>query len=267
MLPLWLRNAAKTQAMRIESQVALITGASSGIGQALAAELSQRGALLALTARSVQPHPIHLTVPGDLTDPGFRHHLIETTLARYGRIDILINNAGVGLYQPSWQADDAAVRQMFELNLFAALHLAQLTVPGMRERRHGMVVNIGSIASKVTLPWFTLYSATKHALESFTDGLRMENSDAGVKTMLVCPGYVKTNFQQNVLIGRPPDELASGRRFATSAPDLARAIAEGIARDRRQVLHPASGWALVAGWRTVPRLIERVFQNLQRDHS
>jgi len=253
--------------MRIESQVALITGASSGIGQALAAELSQRGARLALTARTITPQPPHLTVPGDLTDPDFRRHLIESTLAHYGRIDILINNAGIGLYQPSWQANDEAVRHMFELNVFAPVHLAQLAVPGMRDRRHGMIVNIGSIASKVTLPWFTLYSATKHALESFTDGLRMENADAGLQAMLVCPGYVKTKFQQNVLVGRPPDELASGRRFATTAPALARAIADGIARDRRQVLHPAAGWALVAGWRTVPRLIERVFQKLQRDHQ
>jgi short-subunit dehydrogenase len=253
--------------MRIESQVALITGASSGIGQALAAELSQRGALLALTARTIQPHPTHLTVPGDLTSPDFRRHLIETTLARYGRIDILINNAGVGLYEPSWRANDEAVRHMFELNFFAALHLAQLTVPGMRERRHGMVVNIGSIASKVTLPWFTLYSATKHALASFTDGLRMENAAAGLHAMLVCPGYVKTRFQQNVLIGRPPDELASGRRFATTAPTLARAIADGIARNRRQVLHPASGWALIAAWRTLPRLVEAIFEKLQRDHQ
>jgi short-subunit dehydrogenase len=253
--------------MRIDSQVILITGASSGIGQALAAELAQRGARLALTARSITPHPTHFTLAGDLTDPLFRRQLIEATLARYGRIDILINNAGVGLYQPSWQADEHAVRQMFELNLFAALHLTQLTVPGMRERRHGMIVNLGSIASKVTLPWFTLYSATKHALASFTDGLRMENADVGLRAMLVCPGYVKTGFQQNVLLGRPPDELVSGRRFATTAPALARAIADGIARERRQVLHPASGWALVAAWRTVPRLIEAVFAKLQRDHQ
>ncbi|MCA2971412.1 MAG: SDR family NAD(P)-dependent oxidoreductase [Acidobacteriaceae bacterium] len=253
--------------MRIDGQVVLLTGASSGIGQALAGELAQRGARLALTARSIAPHPTHFTLAGDLTNPLFRQQLIAATLARYGRIDILINNAGVGLYQPSWQADDQAVRQMFELNLFAALHLTQLAVPGMRERRHGMIVNIGSIASKVTLPWFTLYSATKHALASFTDGLRMENAAAGLHAMLVCPGYVKTRFQQNVLIGRPPDELASGRRFATTAPTLARAIADGIARNRRQVLHPASGWALIAAWRTLPRLVEAIFEKLQRDHQ
>lgn len=253
--------------MRIDGQVVLLTGASSGIGQALAGELAHRGARLALTARSIAPHPTHFTLAGDLTNPLFRQQLIDATLARYGRIDILINNAGVGLYQPSWQADDQAVRQMFELNLFAALHLTQLAVPGMRERRHGMIVNIGSIASKVTLPWFTLYSATKHALASFTDGLRMENAPAGLHAMLVCPGYVKTRFQQNVLIGRPPDELASGRRFATSAPTLARAIADGIARNRRQVLHPASGWALIAAWRTLPLLVEAIFAKLQRDHQ
>jgi short-subunit dehydrogenase len=253
--------------MRIDSQVALITGASSGIGQALAQELSSRGARLALTSRTLAPHPEHFTLAGDLTDPAFRAELIARTLAHYGRIDILINNAGVGLYQPSWQADDAATRHMCDLNFFAALHLTQLTVPGMRERRQGLIVNIGSIASKVTLPWFTLYSATKYALESFTDGLRLENHGTGVQALLVCPGYVKTNFQKNVLVGRPPDELASGRRFATTAPDLARAIARAIEADRRTLVHPSVGWALVGAWRFVPSLVEAFFRRLQRNHS
>ena len=252
--------------MRMERQVALITGASSGIGQALAAELAARGVQLALTARTIAADPVHFTCAGDLTDAAFRETLVARTVERYGRIDILVNNAGVGLYQPSWRADGAAMRHMFELNLFAAVHLAQLVVPGMRERRQGMVVNVGSIASKVTLPWFTLYSATKHALASFSDGLRMENADAGVKVMLVCPGYVKTKFQENVLVGRPPDELASGKRFATNAPDLAGAIADGIVRERRTLVYPASGWALVMAWQIVPRLVEAVFRRLQRDH-
>ena len=253
--------------MLMERQVALITGASSGIGQALATELAARGVQLALTARSIAPDAEHFTCAGDLTDAAFREELVARTVERYGRIDILVNNAGVGLYQPSWQADAAATRQMFELNVFAALHLAQLVVPGMRERRGGMVVNIGSIASKVSLPWFTLYSATKHALASFSDGLRMENADAGVKVLLVCPGYVKTRFQENVLVGRPPDELASGKRFATTAPDLARAIANGMERERRTLVYPASGWLLMAAWQYLPRMVEAFFRRLQRNHS
>ena len=84
--------------------------------------------------------------------------------------------------------------------------------------------------------------------------------------MLVCPSYVKTKFQENVLVGRPPDELARGKRFATHAPDLALAIADGIVRERRMLIYPASEWALVMAWQIVPRLVEAVFRRLQRDH-
>ena len=76
--------------------------------------------------------------------------------------------------------------------------------------------------------------------------------------MLVCPSYVKTKFQENVLVGRRPDELASGNRFATTAPDLAGAIADGIARERRTLVYPVLGWALMMGWQVVPRLVEAV---------
>lgn len=255
--------------MQIAGKQILLTGASSGIGAALAAELSSRGAKLAVVGRNEQAlaeaAPSAVAFPGDLADQAFLAALPARVAAEFGPVDILINNAGVGLYQPSWQADPALVQQMFAVNFFAPLQLTQHFVPGMVARRQGLVVNIASIAAKVNLPWFTLYSATKAALESFTDGLRMELRGTGVQAMLVCPGYVKTKFQQNVLGGHPPDRLASGKKFATTAPDLARAVANGIEAGKRTVMVPRSGWALVAAYDLARPAVEASFARIMEE--
>src|SRR5206468_11745041 len=111
-------------------------------------------------------------------------------------------------------------------------------------RGEGMIVNIGSIAGKDSLPRFTLYSATTFALGSLTEGLRMELAYNGIRTMIVCPGYVKTGFQGHALVGRPPDRLLKGKKFAITAEQCAQSVARGVERNARTVVTPASGWAL-----------------------
>jgi short-subunit dehydrogenase len=243
--------------MQIGNKVVVITGASEGIGAACASAFRRRGALLSLTARSQQRleqvgGSEALITPGDLRDERTRAALIDRTLTRYGRIDILINNAGVGLYQPAHSADQAAVRAMFELNIFAPLDLIQRAVPHMKRSGGGAIVNVGSIGGKVTLPWFTLYSATKYALGSITDGLRMELRREGIHAMTVCPGYVKTGFQRHVLSGRPPDLSGLGRKWAISPEQCAEDIARGLERNARTVVSPKSGWLLIALARMFP---------------
>jgi short-subunit dehydrogenase len=247
--------------MRIDGKVALITGASGGIGAACAAELRGRGARLSLVARSPEKleragGPGAVLTAGDITEAGTRERAVAATLERFGRIDILINNAGVGLYNPAWKAPLEEARGMFELNFFAPLALIQLVVPEMRRAGGGMIVNVSSIAGKVTLPWFTLYSASKYALGSLTDGLRMELRRDRIHAMTVCPGYVKTAFQQNVLGGSPPESVLKGRRFAITAEQCARAMARGIERDARTVVVPRAGWLFVALERLMPGFVD-----------
>jgi short-subunit dehydrogenase len=248
--------------MKIHDKVVLITGASEGIGAATAGVLRKRGALLSLTARSAQKLQTvagkdALWIAGDITDPATRRSVVDETLSRYGRIDILINNAGAGLYAPAWKVPAEKSRQIFELNFFAPLELIGLVVPQMRERRSGAIVNVGSIAGLVTLPWFTLYSATKYALGSLTEGLRMELASDGVHAMLVCPGYVQTAFQEHTLGGAPPQSIASRKKFAITAEACAEAIARGLERDARTVITPAIGKAFVTASRIAPGLIEK----------
>ena len=258
--------------MRIEGKVVLITGASDGIGAACAREFRTRGARLSLTARSEeklqQVGGADATVTaGDLTDPEVRRRVVERTIERFGAIDILINNAGVGMYAPAWKAPLDEAHRMFELNFFAPLAMTQLVAPHMQARRAGMIVNIGSIAGKVPLPWFTLYSATKFALGALTEGLRMELAAGGIRTMIVCPGYVRTGFQSHALVGQPPDRLLKGKKFAITAEQCAAAVARGVERNARTVVTPAIGWALIVAQRLFPSVVEAQMRKIYQSDA
>jgi short-subunit dehydrogenase len=247
--------------MRLDGKVVLITGASDGIGAACAAEFAASGARLSLTARSAEGlaragGPSALITAGDLTLEATRHEAVARTLEKFGAIDVLINNAGVGLYGPSWSASMEDARHLMELNFFALLGMIQLVVPHMRNRMSGTIVNVGSIGGKMPLPWMTLYSASKYAVTGLTEGLRMELRGSGVKTMLACPGYVTTGFQEHVRAGRAPDSVVRARRQAITAAECAHAIRRGVERDARTILAPKAGWALVALARLFPRLVE-----------
>lgn len=247
--------------MRIDGKVVLITGASEGIGAACASEFAASGARLALNGRSEErlrasaPAGAFLAA-GDVTLDEDRRSVVERTLAHYGSIDILINNAGAGFYQPSWEMPMDEVRHLMELNFFAPLGLTQLVVPQMRQRRSGMVVNVGSIAGKVPLPWMSMYSVSKYALGALTDCQRMELRRDGVHTMIVCPGYVQTDFQKHVRYGQPPDDVRKAKRFAITAAACARSIRHGVERDARTVVTPRGGWLFVLAMRLFPSVVE-----------
>jgi short-subunit dehydrogenase len=162
----------------------------------------------------------------------------------------------MGTYQPSWNIPLEDARRMMELNFFALLALTQLVVPHMRERRSGMIVNVGSIGGKVVLPWMTVYSASKYAVGALTEGMRMELRRYGIGCMLVCPGYVKTGFQRHVIAGRAPQPVEKGRRFAITAEQCATAIRRGVERGARTVVTPRAGWLLVAAARLLPGLVQ-----------
>ena len=256
--------------MDLDGKVILITGASEGIGAACATAFRRRGARLSLTARSLEKlraaaAPDDLVTAGDITAAQTRQSVVDRTLERFGAIDVLVNNAGMGMYAPSWQAPMDDTRRMFELNLFAPVALVQLVVPHMRARRSGTIVNIGSVAGKVTLPWFTLYSASKYALGSWTDGLRMELKADGIHAMTVCPGYVKTGFQSHVLAGRPPEKVLQGKRFAITAEACARAVVRGVERGARTVVTPRGGWLFILAERLFPSFVDARMAALNRE--
>lgn len=258
--------------MKIKDNVVLITGASEGIGAACAAVFRQRGGLLSLTARSEQRLRLvggadALITPGDITEWETRDRVVARTIERFGRIDILINNAGMGIYTPAWRAPMPEIRQMFELNLFAPLAMVQAVVPHMRVQKSGMIVNVGSIAGKLTVPWLTIYSASKFAMGSLTSGLRMELQREGIQALQVCPGYVNTRFQMNALGTHPPETIVRGKKFAISAGQCAEAIARGVERNARTVVTPRMGWLLVALARLLPATVDAHMASLYAERD
>ena len=233
-----------------DQKVVLITGASEGIGASFAKLLGQRGAKLSLTALPSDAFknectPVRVITTGDITDPDLRRAAVNRTITQFGRVDILINNTGVGQYGYPSEIDTEISKRMFDINVFSALALTQLVIPGMRERRSGVIVNIGSVGGKVSLPWAVMYCATKWALHCVDDSLRRELQRDGIQVVKVCPGIVATNFRDHVLAGKAPGPVEDIRRVVT--PDqVAAAAIRGVERGRRTVYEPWIGCIFTA---------------------
>jgi dehydrogenase/reductase SDR family protein 7B len=273
-LPAGLRATwGRARSVDLRQKVVLITGASMGIGEACAYAFARRGARLILTARSAgslervrqAAAPADAAaLAADLSQPDQAQALVPRALGCYGRIDVLVNNAGVGLYTPFWEADRNAIRLLMEVNFFAPLELIRGVLPHMRRQGVGTIVNVSSVAGKIPLPWLTLYSASKAALNYISDGLRMELHGTSINVVSVCPGYVSTGFPQHVLGGAIPETVARRKRFTITAEQCAEAIVKGVERGKRTVVTPASGWLLIGISRLLPGPAHALLAHMRR---
>lgn len=187
------------------SKVALITGASRGIGKAIALALAERGYDLVLLARdadalaavagacAAQGVRAHC-LPGDVTDCSYLDQAVQAALARFGTVDVLINNAGLARQEPVQNADLAAWRAVMAVNFDAVVHLCQALLPAMIERGAGTIVNISSISGRNAGPGAGIYSASKHALNGFGGSLFEDVRDYGIKVSTIMPGFVATDL-------------------------------------------------------------------------
>ena len=189
----------------LSGQVVIVTGASSGIGEATARRLARGGASLMLAARRMdrlealarELDPTGKRVGAlatDITNDADRRRLVEETLRRFGRIDALVNNAGYGTRGPLEQVPVELIRRNYETNVFSLIALTQLVVPHLRGRGAGRIINIGSVAGRIARPLSSVYDSTKHALEAITDGLRGELAPFGIDVVLIRPGFILTEF-------------------------------------------------------------------------
>ena len=252
----------------LRSKNVLLTGASSGIGAALAPVLRERGARVALVGRSAETlatvaGPDDLVIAADLEIAAERIAVIDSCVSTFGHVDVLINNAGAGAYGSTLSMPDEIVRRVFEVNFFAPLHLCQLAVPHMPAG--SMLVNIGSVGGQMMLPWMSLYSAAKYALTGLTDCLRVELDANGIDVMGVYPGHVRTPFQQHSLHGDAPGILASSNnRFAISPEECARAVVRGIERRSRTTVIPAIYWFPIWLSRLMPGVFDRQLRRMMK---
>ncbi len=182
-----------------EKKTALVTGASSGMGKAIARRLIQDGYQVYVAARNVEKMTdlVSLGARSLRMDMSVDEEIVSgvaTILAQTGGIDVLVNNAGFGLYGPVEEIEIDEARYQFEVNLFGAARLTQLLLPTMRARRSGHIVNITSMGGKMYSILGAWYHATKHALEGWSDCLRLEVAEFGIKVVIVEPGVIETGF-------------------------------------------------------------------------
>lgn len=234
--------------MNWRDRTVLITGASSGIGRALALELDRRGASLVLAARRRealeavratcgQPQRHHVLVL-DIEDAASLPARAAEAEALAGPIDVLVNNAGLSLRGWIRETDIAVDRRIMEVNYFGAIGLTKALLPGMLARRRGHIVVVSSIVGHISTPMRSAYAASKHALHGWFDALRAEVYDQGVKVTLALPGYVNTDISLNAL---RPDGSVHGRMDRNQAggmpaEDCARRLADAVERGRAEVV-------------------------------
>jgi short-subunit dehydrogenase len=235
----------------LQGAIALVTGASSGIGYAAARSLARRGAHVVLTARRadrlralaaeigrMDAGAETLVLPADLNAEGECGRVAREAAAWKGRVDILVNNAGFGRLLPLEELDPAGeILAQIRLDLVAPILLARALLPGMIARRSGCILNVGSVASLTAMPTFTVYSAAKYGLRGFNDALRREAREFGIDVCLICPGPVRTEFGLHSRRRRGWEDSVT-ERTTVEAEVLGELVAKTAERPRRCVVIP-----------------------------
>jgi short-subunit dehydrogenase len=256
--------------LRVElyNKVVLITGASSGIGALVAQLLAERGAIPVLTARSRNKmlelsssiRSEHAVYEMDVTSEEQVNQVVSEVLKRYGKIDVLLNNAGFGEFIPFTEASLVHFQEMMDVNYMGTVRCAHAVLPYMIKARQGQIVNVASIAGKMATAKSTGYSATKHAVIGLTNALRQELRGSGVMVSAVNPGPIDTPFFNRA---DPQGTYVSNIRWLMMPPDkVARAIVSVI--ERRKPEHDLP-WTASVGVRIMqlfPRLSEVLFGRL-----
>jgi short-subunit dehydrogenase len=232
----------------LKDKVIWITGASSGIGEALCVEFSKHNARLILSARREEelkrvaslinlPDLDIMILPFDLSDTKSASGLAAQIINKFGRIDMLINNGG---YSQRAEAIDTPVeidRQLMEVNYFSYVALTKAVLPYMKRQKYGHIIVISSIAGKFGFYLRSSYSAAKHALHGFFESLRLETEKFGIKTLIVCPGKIKTNVSLNAITasGLPHNKMDKSHENAMSSEECAKIIIKAILTNKEEV--------------------------------
>ncbi len=261
----------------------LVTGASSGLGRALARQLAAAGARVVVTGRSADrldalvaelqppgaPPDRVVAVPADLTSESDRRRLLDRTAEiQGGALDLAVQSAGVGAYGRFLSHDPAILRQIFEINVFAVAELARGLHPLLKAGRPSTMVVLGSIIARRGLPGRSEYSASKHAVAGFVEAIRAEWSRDGVHLLMVNPGFTATEFEHNLLVDTAVYKVAHRRTMSADA--VAQKTLKALARGRNEVTLSAGGRTLLLANRLLPRFVDwglaRWTRRLYADH-
>jgi len=252
--------------MELQGKVVVITGASMGIGEAMARAFAQEGASVVMLSRDAARAEAARIRAGfldrtaafacDVRNAEEIDRVIALTLHHFKRIDVWINNAGHGLLDSVARMEMAACRELFDTNFFGALAGMQAVIPVMRQQGGGTIINISSVAGHVPVPFMAAYCASKFALNAISKAARSELRRDHIHVLTVCPGYVATSFGENAARGKEMKRVRPSSVRGISAERVARATLQGYLRRKREVIVPWTMHPTIRLYQFAPGLVE-----------
>lgn len=250
-----------------ENKVIWITGASSGIGESLALQLSKWNTRLILSSRrkdelervkaslGLPPENVYV-LPLDLSDPSSLESKAKEALGAFGKVDILINNGGVSQRALVMETSIETDRMIMEINYFSGVILTKSLMPSMIREGYGHIVAISSVTGKFGFPLRSAYAASKHALHGFYETVEAEYYDRGIHTTVVCPGRIRTNISMGAIgpDGKPQMIMDHGQEYGTPVEKCGRDIINGIRKNKREVYPGGKEVLMIYFKRFVPGL-------------
>ncbi|HKD93024.1 MAG TPA: SDR family oxidoreductase [Terriglobales bacterium] len=254
--------------MRLQNKVAVITGGSMGIGEAMARLFVAEGALVVITSRDlaraesarqrIGAPERTLALACDVRRRGDLENLGQAGVARFGRIDIWVNNAGHGLLDSVEKMKAEDYRSLFDTNVFGAIDGMQIAIAQMRKQGGGTIINVSSVAGIIAVPFMPAYSASKAALNALGRAAGIELRNTGIHVMTVCPGYIATDFPANVVQGSDRWRLSPSQPTRRSVPAsaVAEATLKGYLKNKKEVIVPGRYRGVIRLYQAAPSLID-----------
>jgi short-subunit dehydrogenase len=260
--------------MNLKDKIVIITGASSGIGKSLATEFAKRGANLVLAARQYvtlceiaqsleEQYEIKaIAVQCDVAQQEDCDHLIKQTLTTFGKIDVLINNAGISMRALFQDADIEVLKTVMDVNFWGTVYCTKYALPEILKTK-GTIVGVSSIAGYKGLPGRTGYSASKFAMNGFLDTLRVENLKTGINVITACPGFTASNIRKMSLdkSGKQQGESTMHEEKMMTSEEVAKIIADGVENQARTLIMTGQGKLMVFLNKFFPRLVDKLVYN------
>ena len=260
--------------MEMAGKVVVVTGASMGIGEAIAKVFADEGASVVLLSRdasraeSARHRVGHtdrtLALACDVRNREDVGRALALTLHHFDRVDVWVNNAGVGIRDSVSDMEPPALRELFETNFFGTIHCIQAVAPAMREESGGTIINISSVAGHIPVPFMALYSASKFAMNAIGKGARLELKRDHINVLTVCPGYVSTEFGAHVVANRQGNIRPQSVRGIT-AERVAQAAYRGYRKQKREVVVPWTMIPAIKLYQLFPGLVEWVMAKAMRN--
>ena len=252
--------------MELTGKIAVVTGASMGIGEAIARVFVQHHAGVVLLSRDsgraeaarmrIGRIEQTLALGCDVRNREEIDRAISLTMHHFHRIDIWVNNAGRGLLDAIATVERSAYQETFETNLFGTLEAMKAVIPIMRQQQTGSIINISSVAGHIPIPFHAIYSATKFAMNALGRAASVELASSGIHVLTVCPGYVRTDFASNALRGQEQKVVRPASVRGIPPERVARAVLEGYLKRKREVIVPWTMHSVVKLYQLFPGLVE-----------